>query len=105
MYGGTTLLPKEWQQKNGKEISVWTARHFLSYVTTWVLVKKNKLHWRVRMPLSLEIAFTLYYLADERRMRKVANAFGIGKSTALKVVRPVTMAISSLFGPQYIKHP
>ena len=35
------------------------------------------------MPLSLEkqVAVTLYYLADERRMRKVANAFGIGKST------------------------
>ena len=45
------------------------------------------------------------YLADERRMGKVANAFGIGKSTVLKVVRRVTMAISRLLGPQYIKHP
>ena len=46
-----------------------------------------------------------YYLADEQRMRKVANAFGIGKSTVLKLVRCVTMAISRLLGPQYIKHP
>ena len=59
------------------------------------------------MPLSVEkrVAVTLCYLADEQRMRKVANAFGIGKSTVLKLVRCVTMAISRLLGPQYIKHP
>ena len=62
---------------------------------------------RMRMPLSVEkqVAVTLYYLADEGRMRKVANAFDIGKSTVSKVVRRVTMAISRLLGPQYIKHP
>ena len=43
--------------------------------------------------------------ADEGRMRKVANAFDIGKSTVSKVVRRVTMANSRLLGPQYIKHP
>ena len=61
----------------------------------------------MQMPLSVEkqVAVTLYYLADEGRMRKVANAFGIGKSTFLKVVRRVTMAISRLLDPQYIKHP
>ena len=59
------------------------------------------------MPLSVEtqVAVTLYYLADEGRMGKVANVFGIGKSTILKVVRPVTMAISRLLGPHYIKRP
>ena len=59
------------------------------------------------MPLSVEtqVAVILYYLADEGRMGKVANVFGIGKSTVLKVVRRVTMAISRLLGPQYIKHP
>ena len=58
------------------------------------------------MPILIErrVAVTLYYLADEGRMRKVANAFGIGKSTVLKLVRCVTMAISRLLGPQYIKH-
>jgi len=60
------------------------------------------------MPLWLEqpVAVTLsYYLADERCMRKVSNAFGIAKSTVLKGVRRVTMAISRLLGPHYIKHP
>ena len=54
------------------------------------------------MPVTVE---NLQYLADERRMRKVASAFGIGKSTVLKLVRCVTMLISRLLGPQYIKHP
>ena len=59
------------------------------------------------MPLSVEkqVAVTLHYLADEGRMRKVANAFGFGKSTLSKVVRRVTMAISRQLGRQYIKHP
>ena len=49
------------------------------------------------MPLSLEkqVAVTFCYVADERRMRKVANAFGIGKSIVLKVVRGVTMTIEN----------
>ena len=53
------------------------------------------------MPLSVEtqVAVTLYYLPDEGRMGKVANAFGIGKSTVLNVVRRVTMTISRLLGP------
>ena len=38
-------------------------------------------------------------------MRKVANAFGICKSTVLKGVKRVTMGISRLLGPQYFKHP
>ena len=50
------------------------------------------------MPVLLErrVAVTLYYIADEGRMRKEANA--------LKLVRCVTMAIFRLLGPQYIKH-
>ena len=38
-------------------------------------------YWSERELLSL------YYLADEGRMRKVAITFGIGKSTVLKLVR------------------
>ena len=41
------------------------------------------------MSLSVEkrVGVTLYYLADEGRMRKVANVFGVGKSTVLKLMR------------------
>ena len=50
------------------------------------------------MPVLLErrVAVTLYYLADEGRMRKVANA--------LKLVTCVIMAISRVLSRQYIKH-
>ena len=53
------------------------------------------------MPLSVEkrVGVPLYYLADEGRMRKVANAFGVGKSTVLKLVR------SRVLGSQFIKYP
>ena len=51
---------------------------------------------RFRKPISVEkqVASTLYYLSDEGRLRKVANAFGIGKSTASRIIRRVTQAIS-----------
>ena len=40
------------------------------------------------------MAATLYYLADEGRMWKVAYSFGIRKSTVFKIIRRVTQAIS-----------
>lgn len=47
---------------------------------------------RFRKPLSVEaqVAITLYYIADEGRMQKVANAFEIAKCTVSVVVRFVT---------------
>ena len=38
---------------------------------------------KLRKPVSVEtqVAATLYYLADEGRMRKVSNSFGLGKAT------------------------
>ena len=48
---------------------------------------------------------TLYDLMDEGRSRKVANAFGIAKSTVSKIVRRVSKTISLVLGPEYIKLP
>ena len=38
---------------------------------------------KLRKPVSVEtqVAATLYYLADEGRMRKVSNSLGLGKAT------------------------
>ena len=49
-----------------------------------------------RRPVSVEkqVAIFLYYIVDEGRMRKTANAFGIAKSTASIVIRRVAHAIS-----------
>ena len=42
-------------------------------------------------PISVEkqVSVTSYYLVDEGRMGKVANSFGIGKSTISKIIRRV----------------
>lgn len=58
------------------------------------------------MPVLVEgrVAVTLYYLPDEESMRKVANAFDIGKSTVLNLVRCVTMAISRLLARGCLVH-
>ena len=51
------------------------------------------------------MAATLYYLADESRMRKVVNSFGIEKSTVSKIIRRVTQDISKYLGSKYIALP
>ena len=42
-------------------------------------------------PISVEkqVSVTSYYFVDEGRMGKVANSFGIGKSTISKIIRRV----------------
>ena len=61
----------------------------------------------MRSPISVEkqVAVTLYYLSDKGRYLKVANAFGIGKSTVSETVRRVCKCISIVLGPEYIKLP
>ncbi|XP_022796273.1 protein ANTAGONIST OF LIKE HETEROCHROMATIN PROTEIN 1-like [Stylophora pistillata] len=62
---------------------------------------------RMRRPISVEtqIAVTLYYLSDEGRYRKVANAFGISRSSVSIIVRRVCAAISEYLGPSYVRLP
>ena len=62
---------------------------------------------RMREPISVEtqVAMTLYYLSDEGRFRKVANAFGVGKSTVSETIRNVCKILLSECGPKYIKLP
>ena len=51
-------------------------------------ILKNK-GFRDPISVAKQLTAALYYLADEDRMRKVANSFGIGKSTILKIIRRV----------------
>ena len=62
---------------------------------------------RMRQPVDVvkKVACTLYYLSDEVRMRKTANAFGISKQVVSKIVREVCHAITKHLGPKYIKVP
>ena len=61
----------------------------------------------IRQPISpeTEVAATLYYLSDARRMGKTANFFGIGKSTVSSIVKNVTEMKCQHLGPKFIKLP
>ena len=41
------------------------------------------------------VACTLYYLSDEGRLRKTANAFGLSRQCVSKIVREVCTAITA----------
>ena len=47
----------------------------------------------MRLPVDVEkqVALTLYYLLDEGRLRKTANAFGLSRSCVSIVIRRVTV--------------
>ena len=54
-----------------------------------IYLEKQKTQFCDPISVEKQIACTLYYLADEVRWRKAANAFGFGKSTASKNIRIV----------------
>ena len=56
-------------------------------------IQKNKIRFRDPISVEKQVAATLHYLADEGRMRKVSNSFGIEKSTVSKIIRRVNQAI------------
>ena len=62
---------------------------------------------RMGRPISVEtqMAVTLYYSSDEGRYRKVANAFGISRSSVSIIVRRVCIAISEYLDPIYVYLP
>lgn len=61
----------------------------------------------LRQPVEVnqKVALTLYYLADEGRMRQTANAFGLARSTVSLIVRRVCSTIVECLGPQLIRLP
>ena len=54
----------------------------------------------MRRPIFVEtqVAVMLYYLSDEGRLRKVANAFGLSRSSCSIIVRKVSSAIITHLG-------
>lgn len=66
---------------------------------------KQKTNFRIPLSVELQVAATLYYLSDESHYRKIANAFGIGKSTISNIIRRTTFVIKNILGPKYIKMP
>ena len=68
-------------------------------------ITKNNTRFRNAVSVETQVAATLYYLSDEGRMRKIANSFGLGKSTVSGIVTRVCSAISQHLGPKYIQLP
>lgn len=71
-------------------------RPFIEHQTT---------HMRSPVSVETQVAVVLYYLSDEGRLRKVANAFGISHSSCSIIVRKVSQVITTHLGPHYIKLP
>ena len=61
----------------------------------------------MRAPIETikRVALTLYYLSDEGRLRKTANAFGVSRQAVSVIVRQTCKAIAIHLGPKYIKMP
>ena len=61
----------------------------------------------MRAPVDVvkQVAVTLYYLSDEGRLRKTANAFGLSRQVVSKIIRKVCKAITLQLGSRYIKLP
>ena len=68
------------------------------------LTKCNTRFWKA-VSVEEKVALTLYYLSDEGRLRKTANAFGLGKSTVFTIIRRVCKFITVQLTSKYIKFP
>ena len=66
---------------------------------------KSRSNFRVPLSVELQLAVTLYYLSDEAHYRKIANAFGIARSTVSTIIRCTTFASTHMLGSKYIKLP
>ena len=53
----------------------------------------------------MQVAVTMYYLSDEGRFIKTANAFGVAQNTVFMIIRRLTKAISNHLAGKYIKLP
>ena len=95
------VVPQEWKEnfRMCKENFLQLCSELRPYI--------EKKTTNMRMPVEVErqVAVTLYYLSDEGRLRKTANAFGLSRSSVSIIIRRVTHAIAIHLGPKYISVP
>ena len=67
----------------------------------------EKKRTRLRTPISVavQVGSFLYYISDEDRYRKTANAFGISRASISRIIRRVSYAVMTLVGPKLIRLP
>ena len=85
---------------NNANLEEWRENSPLSEASFYILCEelrpystKQTTKLRKHVSIETEVAVTLYYLADEGRMRKVSISFGIGKATVSNVICRVTAVI------------
>ena len=60
---------------------------------------------RKHVSIETQVAVTLYYLADEGRMRKVSNSFGLGRKLFQKSFAVFPLWFHKKHGPKYVVLP
>ena len=95
------VMPEEWVEnfRMSKDSFMSLCYELKPYI------EKNVTRLRVPIPFTKRVAITIYYLVDEGRYRKTANAFGVSRAAVSVIVREVCHAISLHLGPKYIKMP
>ncbi|XP_037553265.1 protein ALP1-like [Nematolebias whitei] len=95
------VLPQEWREnfRMSRSSLLSLSELLLPYIQGKSTV--------MRSPVCVvkKVACTLYYLADEGRLRKTANAFGLSRQVVSNIIREVCKAITVYLGPSYIKMP
>ncbi|XP_065190626.1 uncharacterized protein LOC135821556 [Sycon ciliatum] len=68
-------------------------------------IQKQDTNMRKSIAVDKQVAIFLYYISDEVRFRKTANAFGVSRAAVSQIVRRVSKAITLHLGPKYIVLP
>ena len=94
------VVPEEWRENF--RMSTESFMKLCDFVRPFV--HKRKTSFRAPISVEKQVAVTLYYLADEGGS-KVANAFGIARSSVSTIVRNVCYVITTELGQRYIRLP
>ena len=87
------VLPDEWKD------------HFRTSKESFYILCDELRPYTMKNTTQMRQPIDVYYLVDEGRMRKTANAFGTAKCTVFKIIYRVTKAINIYMGPKFIKLP
>ena len=98
---GEIVVPEEWRENF--RMSQVSMKRLAEELRPYIEGKDTIM--RSSVDVLKQVAITLYYLSDEGRMRKTANAFGISRQSVSKIVRKVCNAITVHLGPKYITLP
>ena len=96
-----SMLEEEWREN----FRMSRASFFMLSNLLRPFIERQTTHMHKSISVETQVAVTLYYLSDEGRLRKVANAFGLSRASCSIIVRRVCTSISIHLGPHLIKLP